>query len=170
LLPIHSATPKSLSMSALPSTQQLRRGHRWNADGPILCRVGSGQTASGSRLRISEMTSGALMMAEKLESTMTCSSSGGTSDCEYPHLGVHLLMGRWRTSSRRVRKSRATISRADYPCHRPPSARTQGSTGRSSIRSRSEHRNRCYEPRHGAPAHLARPAVGRTGRCSTEAR
>src|SRR5271166_4875439 len=60
--------------------------------------------------------------------------------------------------------------RAAYPCHGRPPARTKGGTGRSSIRSRSERRNRYYEPSHGAPAHLARPAVGRTGRCSTEAR
>src|ERR1700722_11558921 len=51
-----------------------------------------------------------------------------------------------------------------------PSARTKGGTGRSSIRSRSEHRNRYYEPSHGAPAHWAWPAVERTGRCLTEAR
>ena len=70
----------------------------------------------------------------------------------------------------RVQKCRATISRAAYLCHRRPPARTQGGTCQSSIRSRSERRNRCYEPSHGAPAHLARPAVGRTVRCSTEAR
>src|SRR5580704_17700166 len=62
------------------------------------------------------------------------------------------------------------LSANAYPCHRRPPARTQGGTGRSSIRSRSEHRNRCCGSWHGAPAHLARPAVGRTGRCWTEAR
>jgi len=40
------------------------------------------------------------MMAEKLESTMTCSSIGGTSDLRVsPFGGAHLLMGRWRTSN-----------------------------------------------------------------------
>jgi hypothetical protein len=47
-------------------------------------------------------------------------------------------------------------------------ARAQG-TGRSSIRSRSEDRNRYYGPWHGVPAHWARPGR-RTCRCSTEAR
>jgi hypothetical protein len=50
----------------------------------------------------------------------------------------------------------------------PP--RAKGGTGRSSIRSRSEHRNRCRGSWRGAPVHWATPAMGRTGRCSTEAR
>jgi hypothetical protein len=44
-------------------------------------------------------------------------------------------------------------SRATYPCHRRPPARAQADAGRSSIRSRSEDRNRCYGSCHGAPAH-----------------
>src|SRR5580765_3293257 len=66
--------------------------------------------------------------------------------------------------------SRATISRAVYPFHRGPPHRTKEGSGRSSIRSRSEHRSRYYEPSHDALAHLAKPAVGRTGHCSTEVR
>ena len=55
-------------------------------------------------------------------------------------------------------------------CHRRAPARAQEGTGRSSIRSRSEERNRYYGPWHGAPAHWARPGLERTGRCSTEVR
>jgi len=43
-----------------------------------------------------------------------------------------------------VQKSRATISRAACPWNGPPTARTQGGTGQSSIQSRSEDRNRYH--------------------------
>src|SRR5579863_9153890 len=53
--------------------------------------------------------------------------------------------------------------------HRPP-ARTKAGTGRSSIRSRSERRNRYLGAWDGVTAHLARRALGRSSRCSTAAR
>jgi hypothetical protein len=53
------------------------------------------------------------------------------------------------------------ISTSLVPCDRRPPARTKGGTVRSSIRSRFERRNRYYGSWHGAPAHPARPAVGR---------
>jgi hypothetical protein len=43
-------------------------------------------------------SSGALMMAEKLESAMTCSSSEDLRFACVPIWGAH-LMGRWRTSN-----------------------------------------------------------------------
>ena len=69
-----------------------------------------------------------------------------------------------------VQKSRATISRAACPWNCPPTARTQGGTGQSSIQSRSEHRNQYHGAWHGASAHWARSALGRSCRCWTEAR
>src|SRR6202051_2671814 len=51
------------------------------------------------------------------------------------------------------------MSTSPVPWHRRPPARTKGGTGRSSIRNRSERRNRYYGSWHGAPAHLARTTV-----------
>ena len=75
-----------------------------------------------------------------------------------------------KTATCQVQKSRATISRAACPWNPPPTARRQGGTGQSSIRSRSERRNRYCESWQSAPAHWTRSALGRSCRCSTEAR
>ncbi len=137
-----------------PAADSCAQGPAWfiNAGRPLERRVGDDHDVS-----------------DKGENTAL---HAGPSTGVCPRRGAHLQMGLCRTLQRRCQfqKSKQAITPAACSGHRHPPLRTYEGTGRSSIRSRPEHRTRYHGAWHGAPAHWASSALGRSCRCSTEAR